>query len=437
MHTLKALPKIGLLVAGLAIALEGSAQPQLPGAIEGSWEGVVDYQGEPLSLRVYADGDRGLRVDYPQLVFTDQEVGVSHQDGKTLLSLPMLGDFPVQVGEQAISGARTLESGTVISIQLTPAAGFHKRTEDLAFGTDGSVAGTLTLPPGQGPFPLTILLAGAGNPNRGNVSYRSWADHLARIGVASLAYDRRPDNEYAADGFLYDLDDHVADVVSAMDLLEQHPLIDREQIYLHAKSRGGWIALETAARDPRIAAIVGIGIVAGSMPMQDLQAVQDRMRRDGRDANEIDAALAYTRLYFETAENPALWPSLRSAAKEAGAAAWAEYVRIPEQPGDLEWFSAHLDTDVTDLVPGIQAPMFLAWGSEDAIAPASMNLPMFHWLLSEESAEQSRLKVYAGASHTLEGPLNVDDDPETVWAGMNPQFLAEVTAWIEGLSASE
>lgn len=401
--------------------------------LRGSWEGKLDYSDEPLSLRLHVAPD-SVYVDYPDLLFARQQVQVSTESGALTFDLPMMGTFEVSLESGRLVGEQTLASGATIIIDLERARAFEPQRDEATFGDDDAVAGTLTVPPGDGPFPVAILLAGASNPTRANVSYRSWDDHLSRNGIATLAYDRRPDDEYAPDGVLWDLDDHADDIVSAIDDLVADDRIDRDRIYLIAKSRGGWIALAAAARDPRVAAIVGIGVAAVSMWQQDLQSIDARMRAEQESEADIQRALAYTQLYFATARTPSLWAALQRASAAAKESSWGSYVRIPEKPGDLEWFRANSETDPATMLARLQIPLFLAWGSDDRTVPAAPNLPLFEWLVEPGSAARSVFRIYPNAGHTLEGPLNVDDDPETVWQGINADFVSHVTQWLAELS---
>ena len=58
------------------------------------------------------------------------------------------------------------------------------------------LAGTLTLPPGKGPFPAVVLLTGSGAQDRdetilGHKPFLVLADYLTRRGVAVLRVDDR------------------------------------------------------------------------------------------------------------------------------------------------------------------------------------------------------------------------------------------------------
>ena len=74
------------------------------------------------------------------------------------------------------------------------------RQEEVTFKNgDTTLAGTLTLPEGKGPFPAVILLSGSGQQNRdeeisiapGYKPFRVIADTLTRQGIAVLRYDDR------------------------------------------------------------------------------------------------------------------------------------------------------------------------------------------------------------------------------------------------------
>ncbi len=70
---------------------------------------------------------------------------------------------------------------------------------DLAFASGGErLAGTLTLPDGDGPFPAVLLVPGSGPVNRDSDHRRlplgvtrELAEAFAAAGIASLRYDKR------------------------------------------------------------------------------------------------------------------------------------------------------------------------------------------------------------------------------------------------------
>ena len=83
-----------------------------------------------------------------------------------------------------------------------PVKPYPYREEDVSFsnpkasGAAVTLAGTLTLPAGAGPFPAAILISGSGAHDRdeavaGHRPFLVIADYLTRHGIAVLRYDKR------------------------------------------------------------------------------------------------------------------------------------------------------------------------------------------------------------------------------------------------------
>src|SRR6185436_5275475 len=80
-----------------------------------------------------------------------------------------------------------------------PAKPYPYREEELTFRNPAAgitLAGTLTLPNGRGPFPAVVLMSGSGPQDRdeallGHKPFLILADQLTRAGIAVLRYDDR------------------------------------------------------------------------------------------------------------------------------------------------------------------------------------------------------------------------------------------------------
>ena len=81
----------------------------------------------------------------------------------------------------------------------TPAKPYPYREEDVTIDNASAgvrLAGTLTLPQGQGPFTAVVLISGSGPQDRneslmGHAPFLVLADYLTRRGIAALRYDDR------------------------------------------------------------------------------------------------------------------------------------------------------------------------------------------------------------------------------------------------------
>ena len=138
----------------------------------------------------------------------------------------------------------------IVPVAETKSAGYVTRTVRLDYGPERKITTevTLTLPEGQGPFP--VLIGGGG-----------WATALIRRGYAVCDYPTSvdqpsnlpalyPDHDFATMGQRA----WTAQVV--VDYLFTLPEIDRARIAITGYSRGGKMALTAAAFDERIAAVI-------------------------------------------------------------------------------------------------------------------------------------------------------------------------------------
>ncbi|GLX05397.1 alpha/beta fold hydrolase [Microbispora sp. NBRC 16548] len=146
------------------------------------------------------------------------------------------------------------------------------RDIDLAFASGGErLAGTLTLPDGDGPFPAVLLVPGSGPVDRDSDHRRlplgvtrQLAAAFAAAGIASLRYDKRgvgaSTGRFLAAGFRDNMDDAGA----ALAALRERPELDPGHVALAGHSEGALIAANLAAHDPAVAAVVLLAGTAGS-----------------------------------------------------------------------------------------------------------------------------------------------------------------------------
>ena len=145
---------------------------------------------------------------------------------------------------------------------------------------DLTLAGTLTLPTGTGPFPAAVLVSGSGPIDRDSNMKRAQlhvmsqvADHLAANGIASLRYDKRGVGESGGDYKATGWFDNVADARAALDVLEQQDAVDPGRLFVVGHSEGALIATELASEEPP----AGVVLLAGAaQPGKDVLQWQAR-----------------------------------------------------------------------------------------------------------------------------------------------------------------
>ena len=152
---------------------------------------------------------------------------------------------------------------------------FTEQSVTVGEGTQWALPGTLTLPKGDGPFPVVVLVQGSGPTDRDetigpNKPFRDLAWGLASQGIAVLRYDKRT--------FVYPTkidpstltvnEETTDDALAAVKLLRGLPGIDGKRIYVLGHSLGAMVAPRIGQQDPGIAGLV---MMAGpTRPLEDV-----------------------------------------------------------------------------------------------------------------------------------------------------------------------
>lgn len=164
-----------------------------------------------------------------------------------------------------------------------------------------TLAGTLTTPKGKGPFPAVVLVHGSGRIGRdqdayGHKQFLVLADHLTRLGVAVLRYDKRGVDKSGGDYKSAVTADFASDAEAALAFLRSRSDIDHAKIGLIGHSEGGLIAPMVAARDPKLGFVV---MMAGPGVRGDLLLVE-QLASTAKARGGSDAEIAQERQMNQT-----------------------------------------------------------------------------------------------------------------------------------------
>jgi len=146
----------------------------------------------------------------------------------------------------------------LIALVLLLIAGCQAPVEEEVTFQNGDVtlAGTLSLPPGSGPHTAVILLSGSGQNNRDFYPSQMIVDDFNGNGIAALRYDDRGVDGSTGEYEESTIEDMAGDVLAAVELLQDHPNIDPEQIGILGHSYGGTLATFVASRSDDVAFII-------------------------------------------------------------------------------------------------------------------------------------------------------------------------------------
>jgi hypothetical protein len=284
-------------LAALGIVSTARAQD----IIGGEWRGAAAREGADLpvqlAFRRVGHSVNGV-ISIPTMGARDIPLTNVTQSGSALHFDLMTDDgvftFEGSVSADALTGVWNL-FGVESRIRATRTKGesLLYRTEDVTCWS-GSVtlAGTLRLPrrPSQKHAAL-VFVHGSGPGPRQGVNF--WADRFARMGIASLAFDKRGSGASTGNWRAADFSDLADDVHACVEVLKARSEIDATQIGLFGQSQGGWVAPLAASRSSAIAWLVLISGTPVTPARQTWWEAESRLRRCGVSENDIERARAF------------------------------------------------------------------------------------------------------------------------------------------------
>jgi pimeloyl-ACP methyl ester carboxylesterase len=308
----------------------GIAQPAIAG-LDGRWESRIERNGAELRLilRVATSAVGTVALfDSPDMMTAGLPVTGLAREGQEVR-------FAVPAGESSFRGTMNAD-GTELRGRWSrsghpdtdavfrrrdaaavarrrpqePHPPFPYRSEEVRIpsprATGVTLAGTLTLPPGDGPFAAAILISGSGPQDRdeslmGHRPFAVLADHLTRAGIAVLRYDDRGAGQSTGSFQGATSADFATDAAAAYAFLRGRREIDRDAIGYVGHSEGGMVGPLAAPDSPGLAFMV---LLAG--PGERTRALMEAQRRAigqsmGMSAAELDQAGALNARLIEIA----------------------------------------------------------------------------------------------------------------------------------------
>lgn len=303
-------------------------------------------------------------------------------------------------------------------------------------GADGvTLAGELTMPEGEGPFPAVVLITGSGPHDRnetvsGHKVFLVLSDHLTRRGYAVLRYDDRGVAGSSGDFSTATTLDFATDAAAALAWLRNQPGIDPARAGYAGHSEGGYVA-SLAAPMERPDFMV---LLAG--PSQLLSDVivlqQDEIMRA---AGAVEAAIATSRVQakglltiLRTAETP----------EEAGYRMEALF-RSDGVPDDrirenaelwaTPWGLWVIDFDPRPALAAYDGPVLALFGETDLQVSAEANAPDMMEALRHPDSEVVTLP---GLNHLFQpSETGLPDDYWKIPTTFDESALETIADWLD------
>jgi dienelactone hydrolase len=461
MHMRFLLRLFPLLLAPALTFAQGSA-------LDGHWEGAVKIPGADLlfhtdfsshgdsisgTIDIPQQGARGLALQNIHLAGADVHFELPTGgptavfDGK-LVSGTITGNFK----QGGFDGAFSMKAGSIAPL-LGDAPVADYRSEDVTFSNGhDTLAGTLTIPLGNGPHPAIVLVTGSGPQNRneeifGFSPFLQIANALTSAGVAVLRYDDRGVGQSTGNFATATTADFADDALAAVRYLQSRSEIDAKRIGMLGHSEGGEIAPMVANRSSALAFVVlmaGPGLkgseiinaqvasmirATGRSEEEVRQTLQFQERlyaalRSGKGVDELEEEVRATARKQIAALPAVVRDTLDTARVLAGLTRNLEAARSP-------WFRYFIDADPAVELRRLKVPVLALFGELDMQVPAAENKAAIAAALKKSANKDVTIRVIPKANHLFqEAHTGLPTEYATLPKKFAPGFLDELTKWV-------
>jgi uncharacterized protein len=445
--------------------------------LPGSWLGKISVSGveirlvfniklnEKDSLTAAADSpDQGAKnIPLGHVILKNEKLTIqapllmAEYNGTIINDTTINGTWTQRGGNYPVNLKKLLKPFTLNRPQ-EPKPPFPYLSEDVTFTNPKfniQLAGTITMPKGEGTFPAVIMITGSGPQNRdeellGHKPFLVISNWLTRSGIAVLRFDDRGVGKSQGSQLNSTSADFATDVEAAFSFLKKNQKINPKAIGLLGHSEGGLIAPIVAASNPDVAFIVSLAGPGVTGQQIIIRQNQDIGRLSGMNDEQIRKA---------TETNKKLYAVLRKEQdnKKAEVKILAVYKEILEKektPKDAAekavnqlkatfgassytWFRYFLFTDPSVYWKKVKCPVLALDGEKDLQVAARENLPAIEKILKSSGNNSVKTVQLPGLNHLFQHcdkglPSEYGNIEET----FSPEALKIISDWILGLKVS-
>jgi pimeloyl-ACP methyl ester carboxylesterase len=432
---------------------------------EGTWQGAIEANGMRYRLQLHISHDvQGHLVATMDSI--DQGINGFHASQATESNSQIHLELPAvrSTYDGTINSVRNSMTGTwrqngepteltfhrsdqILELRRpqNPKKPYPYEEEELTFtnakaGT--TLAATLTMPRGAGPFPAAILLAGSGPLDRdeadgGHKPFFVLADHLTRKGIAVLRYDKRGIGKSIGNYDEATTADFASDAEAAVAFLQTRKGINPRKIGIIGHSEGGIIASMIAARS---ANVDWIAVLAGPATKgEETLLIQSDLitRAAGMNNEQVAKSLDFDRQSYNLVRHEKnrdeLEKDLADLVKVSGIgpAMPPAFMQRQIHWTSSPWFRYFLDYDPVPALQQTKCPVLALSGERDLQVPPKENLPLIQKALEDGGNKDFKVVELPGLNHEFQHCyMGLPEESRAIEETFAPDAMNTLSDWI-------
>jgi pimeloyl-ACP methyl ester carboxylesterase len=442
---------------------------QIIEGLDGRWEGELVRSDTRLqfglNIQTDQDGTRVTLDSISQAAYDIPVVNLERMGDAVSFQVPAASvTYQAQLNGDSLSGdwmrpgfdtvtvtfERVSETVEAPNRPQTPQAPFPYTIEDVHIENPDAegvtLAGTLTLPEGEGPFPGVVLISGSGPQDRDETvwthqPFAVLADHLTRQGIAVLRYDDRGFAESTGDFASATSYDFASDAAAIAQWMRNHSRINA--VGLAGHSEGGLIAPIVATERNDTAFVI---LLAGP------GTPGHRFIIDQIIANSEAMGIAPSETQARISVMQSLVDATRHARDQERAEAALDGLLTPENlailqvPADQkatlinsmsrDWYRALVNYDPSDWVVQMDQPVLALQGTLDLQIVAEPNVAGLNALLADNPDAQ--VILLEGRNHLFQNAqTGLMTEYAQIEQTMDPEAMQIIADWINARFGAE
>lgn len=445
--------------------------------LAGSWLGTLNTGAINLrivfNLKYHENDSLSATLDSPDQGAKNIPLGkvVVNNDSLIIAAPALMGSYSgVMINDTTINGIWTqrgngialninkLRQGLTIKRPQEPKPPFPYSSEDVTFPNKKFniyLAGTLSIPDGDGPFPAVIMVTGSGAQNRneelmGHKPFFVIADWLSRHGIAVLRYDDRGVGKSQGTYATATSADLATDAEAAYNFLRENSKINAAAVGFIGHSEGGLIAPIVASSNTAIAFIVSLAgpgvtgeqiLYRQSADISRLSGIDEATIKENteiskqlysivkKEKDNVKAEEKVFKTYGKILEDKNLSPE--------------EFVKSLNQlkatfgASTYPWFRYFLITDPADFWKKVKCPVLVLNGEKDLQVASDVNLPAIEKALKSGGNSNIKTIELPELNHLFQHcTTGLPNEYNLIEETFSPEALEIISSWILGLKVS-
>ena len=266
---------------------------------------------------------------------------------------------------------------------------------------DVTLSGTFLSPKSSGKLPAIVFLHGSGPMTR--KGFKQYAEEFAKLGFASLFYDKRGTGSSEGSWITSSLDDLALDAVSAIDFLKAQDNIDAQRIGFWGISQGGWVASAAVTKSPDINFMIIVSGGGATPRESEIFSYNKQFDHIGLTDNDRKEALILIDRYFDylagKTEKPIFDQILDKVNNEQLEFLKKQLKGITPSEANRKNWAWVAEYDPLPDIQKINGSVLLLFGDQDDDQPT--NIAVDRWRKGLTGSKQTTINIFPGAGHGI------------------------------------